>query len=614
MEIKTNTFKKNLILFLVPLLIPLLLLGAFSIIITRHYVQDEINQNNFNLLQQTKKNLDLIFDELDSLNLSLGMNPEILVALKRIFDASDSKVSLEDYHSLQTIANFIGAPANARPYIHSIYVYFDNRQRKMLTTIDGLTSVDRFFDRTWYQSYLRNQSNGLNFWSEARQVREYPFKKNPTEVWTIYRKVYSTSGSKKSIGVIVLNIYTDYLRQSFETVEIPPSQVFLIVDEDDRVVFSNKPVDSLEREWVDRCVAKRDSSPLRFGGVSYAVSQIDSEKYRLRYISVIPHKVLYKVPTELQSLTALLLAVSFGLGLLLTYYLTKKNHHQVQEIIAIIDAVRNGRPFPRFPSTIKDEYSYITHNILKTFIEQNYLKIQLSERKYRLQFMELLALQAQINPHFLFNTLETLKWKIFQFTGKPNEATEMLEDLAEILHYSLESPGRKVTIEEEIHNTQNYLEIQKIRYRNKFDIIWEYDEDVKTLPIIRLLFQPLLENSIYHGIKEKPGPSLIKIKIRRQGAFLRIAVIDNGLGMTGEKLRQIRWNLDSAKYDGPSIGLYNTNKRLLLTYGPASAIRIRSKFHGGTAIDFRVPLAGAEEALPSPHPLAEESALPFGPS
>jgi two-component system sensor histidine kinase YesM len=590
---KTNTFKKNLLLFLAPLLIPLLILGAFSIIVTRHYIQEEINKNNYNILQQTKNNLELTFDELDSLNINLGTNPEIVVTLKKIFDNPHPTLSFEEYHSLTTIKNFINAPANARPYIHSIYVYFDNAQNKFLTTSAGLIRLKKFFDKTWHQSYLQNQSNNLSFWSETRNIKEYTFKKEPTKVWSIYRKVYSTSGYKKCIGVIVLNIYTKYIKKILNQSALPDEQIFLIADTAGRIMFSNRKMGYRHQTWSRQFnlnAGAHQSFVQRLDGVAYAVSWIYSEKYQLKYIAMIPLKVLYKLPSKLQTLTVLLLLISFFLGLCLTYRLTKDNYHQVKAITNLLESAEKGLPLPKLPASVRDEYSYITQNILKTFIEQNYLKTQLSERKYRLRFMELLALQSQINPHFLFNTLETIKWKMFQYTAGPNEATQMLEYLAAILHYSLKSPDQQVTVGEEIDNTRNYIEIQKIRYHHKFDIIWQYDDDVRPLSILRLVFQPLIENCIYHGIKEKEGPSAIKIKLAKDETSFKISVIDNGLGISKERLAQIQGKLKSESGESANIGLYNTNKRLILTYGPQARLRIWSRYQLGTVVSFVIPL------------------------
>jgi two-component system sensor histidine kinase YesM len=588
---KTNTFMKNLLLFLIPSLIPILILGIFAIILTTHFIQNEIAKNDYNHLKQTKQSFEMILDELDSLYINFGTNAEIVDTLKRLFESDQPQMRFEDYRALTTIANFFNAPANARPYIYSIYVYFENPRGKLLTTTTGLTSLDQFYDTNWYQSYLTHQASTQNFWANTRKVRKYSFEKKATELWTTYRKIYSTTGYKKCIGVIVLNIYASYLKQSLSNTDLKAQQLFFIADSTNQIIFNNQNIARLNQNWVKQFLTNRNRSQVvKIDQISYAISQINSLKYGLKYISITPLKVLHKVPSELQILTALLLIISFGLGLWLTYYLTKRNYQHVNDIIAIIDSATHNRPLPQFSLAVKDEYSYITQNILKTFIEQNYLKTQLSERKYRLQFMELLALQSQINPHFLFNTLETIKWKMIQYTAGPNEATQMLEHLAAILHYSLESPGQQVTLAEEIKNTRNYLEIQKIRYRNKFDVIWQYDDDVRSLSILRLVLQPLLENCIYHGIKEKDGSSAIKIKLAKTGSFLKISVLDNGLGINVERLQQIRRNLNGEPTNYGSIGLSNTNKRLILTYGPQSRIHIWSRPHLGTVVSFVIPL------------------------
>ncbi|MDK2800407.1 MAG: two-component system, sensor histidine kinase YesM [Clostridiales bacterium] len=217
--------------------------------------------------------------------------------------------------------------------------------------------------------------------------------------------------------------------------------------------------------------------------------------------------------------------------------------------------------------------------------------MQLSERKYKLQTMELLALQSQMNPHFLFNTLQTIYWKVCSFTGKSNEVNRMIENLSDILRYSLETGEMNVTLEEEIKNTISYIEIQKIRYKDKFDVIWEYDDDIKQLKVVKLLLQPLVENSIYHGIKEKEGKSYIKIKINHSNHWIKIVVIDNGLGITPEKLIKLQEKLNQDQDYSEHIGLFNTNKRLMLTYyGNQFRIKIRSKMGWGTAVYIYIPI------------------------
>ncbi len=585
--VDSQFFIKNFLVFLIPLVVPLLILGLMSIFMTKGVVENEINNNNMNLLKLTEENLELIFNEMDSLNLNFGTNPEITVKLKNLLNKSQA-LTFEEYNLLATIKSFIDAPANARPFIQSIYVYFKNPQNRFVTTTDGLVDIDHFYDASWLKSYTRQNGRSL-IWTEARTIRRYSFETRNTKVLTIYR-LLNPSGGRNS-GVIVLNIYTEYLARLLKNLETLPSQEIAIVDESNQIIFKNKRMNDISDSQLTRMVSQGNRGivvyPSRRNPL--IISYLGSERYHWKYISVVPQRTLYQVPTKLRQLTLLLLVFSFILGLALTYWLTRKNYHRLQNIISIIDSAEKGNPLPPLPVQTHDEYDFITHNLLKTFIEQSYLKLQLSERKYKLRAMELLALQSQLNPHFLFNTLETLKWKIIQLTQKPNETSQMLENLSDILKYSLDAPRRLVTLAEEIKNTRSYVEIQKIRYRDKFDLFWEYDEPVLECSVIRMLFQPLIENSIYHGIKAKAGKSHIKIKIQQRQSRLKIVLIDDGIGMQPAKLAEIRNSLTHDSSESEHIGLLNTQKRLQLTFGEDITFQIRSKPNLGTVITLRIP-------------------------
>ena len=494
-------FLKNLALFVIPLLIPLLILGALSIMITQRYIKDDINKNNLNLLNQTRENMELILNELDSFSVSFDTNPDITARIKTILWSKSS--SYEDLTALRIMHNFLSAPANARPYFHSVYIYYGGQDR-FLTSTEGLTSLSGFYDVSWLESYGRQDSKTL-VWTEPREIRRYSFETQPMRLVTLYRRLLSGD------GVIVLNINPDYINDLLGSLTILPSQYILVLDENGNSLFMNHPSSP---EDLDVGVVSQNAgefSVIHTSENAYVVSKIRSDRYGWSYISITPRQSLYEVPLKLTTLTLFLLFVSLVLGIILTYSITKRNYSRIRHIISIIDSAENGKPLPLMPSRVKDEYGYIMQNILKTFIEQSYLKMQLSERKYRLQAAELLALQSQINPHFLYNTLHTLSWKNMSLIGRHNEVNEMIENLSDILEYSLSSPATRVTLEREIRNTLSYIKIQEVRYRDKFDVFWEYDESVLKYPVIKLLLQPLIENCIYHAFKEKEGKSHIKI-------------------------------------------------------------------------------------------------------
>jgi two-component system sensor histidine kinase YesM len=585
---KNKLFLKNLLLFLVPLLIPIIILGTLCIMMTKQYIQGEMNKNNMNVFNQIDRNVETIFNEMNFLKMKFG-SPEVLYRLEEILRTQ--RLTLENLRLMEAVQNDVNVPVYSKPYIESIYVYVHNDYRQFLASGEGLVKLNAFHDTEWMDSFKQNQEN-TGIWTEQRFIRKYSFQKE-IPVTTFYKNVYSVLGTKP-IGVIVLNIYSDYMEKQLRTIEMYPGQSIFIVDEHKRIILQSRPPDVLSGLELDHVVSAQTPFVMNKEGEAYYVTKApgSANQSGWEYYSVAAQRSLSQIPFRLSTFTVFCVLLSFLLGLALTYLLTKQNLKHIRNMVTIIHSAERGLPLPELPYRKgTNEYDFITQRLIKNFIEQNYLQVQLSEKKYKLQALEMAALQSQMNPHFLFNTLETIYWKVMGLTGRPNEANHMLEHLSDLMKYSLDAPSKIVTLEKEINYTKSYLEIQKIRYRDKFDISWEYDaEDVNKYSVVKLTLQPLVENCIYHGIKKKETKSSIKIKIFRQDAFIRITVIDNGVGMTRDKLRQVRDLLQSEAEAGDHIGLANTNRRLMLTYGLDEGLVIRSKPSWGTSVSITVPL------------------------
>ncbi len=579
-------FVKHLATFLIPMLIPILVLGTLSTFMIQQYIKEDIDHNNMNLLKQTKENLELIFNELDSLNLHIVASATEFVNLRNMLQKP--WLESDDYKKLASLKNFIESPNIARPYIDSIYIYLSNDRNQFITsTVGGLVGLGDFHDTSWFQSFNDHREQE-SVWVEARTIRKYNVEKIPTyaDLITMYRKITVTDGSE---GVIVLNIKTDYIENYLANLSTMKDQGLFIIDKNNKLIFQNKKFALPEPDIAQIISEPRSFFAMELGREPFVVSKLASDKYDWTFVSIIPKASLYQVPMELSFTALAMLVLSVIAGTVLAYYLTKKNSKDIKAIITILQSAEHGRPLPPLPSRVKDVYSYIIHRLLKNFLEHNYLKVQLSERKYKAQAMKFAALQSQLNPHFLFNTLETINWKAISMTGRPNELNHMVENLADILRYSLDDQHKMVSLQKEIIYTLSYMEIQRIRYKDRFDVIWDYAEDVTKYHVMKLILQPLIENSLYHGIKEA-GKCLIKIKIRSVSkSLLQISVIDNGIGIVPEKLREIREKLDSNSEQTKHIGLYNTHTRLKLTYGEQYGLVLQSKFGWGTAVHLFIP-------------------------
>jgi two-component system sensor histidine kinase YesM len=211
----------------------------------------------------------------------------------------------------------------------------------------------------------------------------------------------------------------------------------------------------------------------------------------------------------------------------------------------------------------------------------------LQEKNYQLKSSELLALQAQINPHFLVNTLNTVFWKALALTGGPNEVSSMIEDFTQLLAQLMGDPNECVPLSEEMRCLQSYIDIQKRRFPDRFTYTTNIDPVIGDAAILKLILQPIVENCISHALVPEREIN-IQVDVCVRGDSIELTVKDDGAGMTAEVLERLRVPSDQHQYK--HIGLYNTMKRLALFYNVDSPLTIDSCEGNGTIVRISVPM------------------------
>lgn len=230
---------------------------------------------------------------------------------------------------------------------------------------------------------------------------------------------------------------------------------------------------------------------------------------------------------------------------------------------------------------MNDEIDRLVNNVYEAEMAKKELEMQHKEANLN-------ALQAQINPHFLYNTFETTNWLIKQ--NQNEEAVNMITRLSDIFRLGINRGKNTFSLEKEIRQAQAYIDIQKMRYAEKLCVVWEYEDSILECEVVKTILQPILENAIYHGIEPKEDGGEIEISIDRNGEELEIRVLDTGVGIEEEKCRKI--NSDLANNENKilkSIGLKNVNDRIKLMYGEDYGIEIESVFGKYTEVLIRMP-------------------------
>ena len=236
------------------------------------------------------------------------------------------------------------------------------------------------------------------------------------------------------------------------------------------------------------------------------------------------------------------------------------------------------------------EVEHLSHSIRSMVSTMRHLMADIVQQEAEKRRSELDVLQSQINPHFLYNTLDSVVW--MTENGRTQEATVMLTSLARLFRISLSRGSNIIPIADELEHARNYLTIQKMRYKNKFSAVIEAEDGVEALYTIKLIVQPILENAIYHGMAYADGDGEIRVLARREGDDVIIDVSDNGPGMPEEVVERL---LDpdaprpSSNSKGSGIGLRNVHQRIRLTFGERYGLTIHSEPDAGTLVRIRLP-------------------------
>ena len=247
--------------------------------------------------------------------------------------------------------------------------------------------------------------------------------------------------------------------------------------------------------------------------------------------------------------------------------------------------VANGDLTARIDIPHVDELDTLAANLNTMTSQIDVLIKKNMEEQKNFQKAEMKALQAQITPHFLYNTFDTIVWLAEE--EKTDEVVKITKAFSQFLRISLSRGHEWITISQELDHIKNYLTIQKIRYADILNYTIDADETLMVIKMIKLVLQPLIENAIYHGIKNKRGRGVLKVNVHYADAkkkFINFSVEDNGAGFTEERLGQVRNELRTGSEDSEKLtsvyGLYNVNKKLKLYYGEKTE---------GSRISFTIP-------------------------
>lgn len=485
-----------------------------------------------------------------------------------------SRISYENYAYINSLA-----------YVDSIYLYSPASQTIMENGAAYPQSLSSFKDTNWLDHAAGSTEDSYILFARKKNDH-YPC------LLTMLQPLKTPSGS----GTVLLNL--DFSKMSFlSTYEAELMQSLYIVTDDGKILYRNNQEDILESlEVIDELShfdGSQDSlSTFIDSSTPYVYVQQHSDHYPWYYISVTYINEYSSRLSDISSAMAIFLFAVIFVAAILTFFFVILSSNPLRVISEYLEMPTNEN----LESFNSPEIRQIIQHVM-VYIRTNETLSKELENQVDLQNKAtLLALQSQINPHFLFNTLNTIRTREIESLGYDHDVPALTLRLSRLLQYALDSIDL-VPLETEFYYTGIYLDILNERYQKQLHFDIDVADDVSHARIPKLTLQPLIENAVFHGFSHHAESSnRLTITAVKSGTNCVLTVSDNGLGIPQEKLKALLTDLkDPDKLPSSSIGLHNTALRMHLLFGTRFKIDIQSTVNEGTSVHLQFPIIEASE-------------------
>ena len=410
-------------------------------------------------------------------------------------------------------------------------------------------------------------------------------------VISLSRGVEITRNGNPESGILLVDMDFKGIRQLFTKVNSKSPGYVYLIDSDGRLIYHPKQnliFSDLMEENNLKVSAYEDGVHKEEFDNKERLVVVKTDGYTGRTIvSVTPLESLYGSFSR-STVMAVLICVLAILAMVFANQLVSiwvaKPLKRLEDSVKEIDL----SPVPQIYIGGSHEIQHLGQTIQLMVTEMRRLTDDIVREQEYKRRSELDALQSQINPHFLYNTLDSIMWMIE--AEKYEDAISMIQALASLFRISLSKGQNIISVDKEIQHAKNYVAIQKYRYKNKFEAFFEIEDGIEKYKTIKLIIQPLIENAIYYGMEFMDGDGEIHVRVRTGEEELVIEVEDNGPGMPKERLDSLLTDENRVRSKGSGIGLRNVHQRIQVYFGAAYGLEIESEPDEGTLVRIHLPL------------------------
>lgn len=565
--------QKMLLAFFVLTILPVTLIGFFSYQKSADIIKEKTREYNIDVITEVGRNIEFKLSENRRLYYAIFTNATVQNELRHDnlgFESAQAKIEAR-----RRIESILFEAILGSDDLEAIYIY----------SLSG----------NKYNSYHVGESYWLST-DDQRRIEEARgsmvwLRPDPERLVILGGRAIYDLETQQLLGYLVLHYREKTLAQTYDQINLKQRGHIFMVDGQGRVISS--PDKTQLNETIDAPYIDKMNKGETHGFFSERVDdKLVYITYKLiegtdwRIISIIHAAQYEKEAISLKNWLLIIIGICCACFLFIAIAWSSHMSKPIRELANMMLRVEQGKFDVRYQYEYRDEIGILGRNFNKMVERINYLIHKVYQEKLLQQRSELKYLQFQINPHFLFNTLDTIHW--LASMRDMSEISDMTKKLGDIMREGIKGDDF-IMLANEIRNINNYLDIQKYRFRDRMNVSVDIDIDILHMKVPKFILQPIVENAIVHGVERQIGAGHIHIRGYKEDDVLIFTIKDNGPGMSAEDIAKLQLDKVDDEEQGGGIGLRNVHQRIKLYYGSDYGVHIKSEIGVGTRVTLVLP-------------------------
>jgi len=552
-------------------------IGIISFFVTSRTVDENTNEYVFQLVEQINYDIEAYVRNVENTMNSVVADDDVIEYFSVDIDEAKKRKTV--------LGEDLSGYMDSRSDIINIILFREDGEIALNNSSNQVKRGVAFKEESWYKDAINSETTVIsNSHIQNIIVNQYKWVVS----WST-KIIDQTTG--ELLGIVLVDLNFNLIDDMLSNLSLGEKGYMFIIDNEGDIIYHPKHeliYSGIRSEAMTLLLNSEDGyvTSTEDGRVkNYIVST--SEYTGWKVVGAVYEDELKPYDEITKQIYFLMSGLAIVLAVLISIVISRSYLHPIKDLSLAMEKFKNGNLDTRVEVGMKNEFGELADDFndmtiqIKRLIQENQHK-EKAKRKF-----ELKSLQSQINPHFLYNTLDSIVW--MAEAGMNDDVVKMTVSLSKLFRISINRGSEFVTLAQEIEHIESYLAIQKIRYGEKLDYEIKIDENLMSYRVIKIVIQPIVENAIYHGIKKLSGPGKISIVVREVDENITMDITDNGVGMDEAMVKELLNKDDHNSAGNSGVGVKNVDQRIKLYYGDDYGVSITSAVFEGTTVTLTIP-------------------------